>query len=169
MKVSCFMNVFYMGKEYPLSYKSYPGKEAKALLYENELVLYINPKWDDCKRQEEVALAIRRLLMREAESAISSRLSYYKSVIGVAYKDVRIKEQKTRWGSCSSKGNLNFNYRLIMAPLWILDYVVIHELCHLKHMNHSRDFWELVEVNFSKYKEAKQWLKDNGAKLKIEV
>jgi predicted metal-dependent hydrolase len=78
-----------------------------------------------------------------------------------------IREQKTRWGSCSKKGNLNFNWKLIMSPPWVIDYVVIHEICHLRHLNHSKEYWALVEYYMPEYKSAREWLKKNGAKLAL--
>ncbi|MCA9386358.1 M48 family metallopeptidase, partial [Candidatus Dojkabacteria bacterium] len=71
----------------------------------------------------------------------------------------------TNWGSCSSKGNLNFTWRLIFAPLEILDYVVVHELCHLKEQNHSQRFWDLVAEQVPDYKKKRIWLKKHGANL----
>lgn len=81
---------------------------------------------------------------------------------------ITIRSQKTRWGSCSSKGNLNFNWRLIMAPGEVLDYVVVHELCHLVYMNHSAMFWKLVEEILPDYRKQRQWLKENGRMLEWE-
>jgi hypothetical protein len=85
----------------------------------------------------------------------------------VAPCKVVIKDQKTRWGSCSKKGNINLNWRLIMAPLHVIDYVVVHELCHLKVMNHSKDFWNLVESIQPNNHERRRWLKVNGNRLGI--
>ena len=90
------------------------------------------------------------------------RGSYYLRNIGVDYGIITIREQKTRWGSCTSEGNLNFNWLLMLAPPEILDYVVVHELCHRKEMNHSAAFWREVEHILPDYRERKKWLKDNG-------
>jgi len=79
---------------------------------------------------------------------------------------VRIKEQRTLWGSCSSRNNINLNFLLIMAPLKVIDYVIIHELVHTIHKNHSANFWNAVEAIMPNYKEAKHWLKENGYKLR---
>ncbi|MFT7434054.1 MAG: putative metal-dependent hydrolase [Alphaproteobacteria bacterium] len=80
-------------------------------------------------------------------------------------KQLRIKEQSSRWGSCSSKGGININWKLIFAPEHVLEYVVVHELCHMTHMNHSKDFWNLVEDILPEYIQAKHWLKTNGQVL----
>ncbi len=82
---------------------------------------------------------------------------------------IAIRNQKTRWGSCSSKGNLNFNWRLVMAPEEILDYVVVHELCHLAHLNHSSQFWQMVRDILPDFRERRNWLKANGLLLAWEV
>ena len=93
------------------------------------------------------------------------RVSYFARLMGVSYRNITIREQKTRWGSCSSEKNLNFNWKLILAPPEVLDYVVIHELCHLKEMNHSKAFWDEVEKVMPEYETYKLWLKENGWRL----
>ena len=80
---------------------------------------------------------------------------------------IRIKNQKSRWGSCSAKGNLNFNWKIIMAPEEVLDYLVVHELCHLKYMNHSKEFWSLVASILPNYREQEQWIEENQRRLLI--
>ena len=86
---------------------------------------------------------------------------------GGHYTSITIRDQKTRWGSCSSRGTLSFNYRLIYGPAGPLDYVVVHELCHLTHMNHSKDFWNMVERIMPDYRIYKQWLREHGQELTL--
>ena len=93
------------------------------------------------------------------------RLKYYANTYQFKYNQVRLKTQKTLWGSCSATNNINLNYLLIRAPMSIIDYVIVHELCHTIHKNHSKDFWQLVESVLPAYKASKTWLKDNGHKL----
>ncbi len=76
-----------------------------------------------------------------------------------------IRNQKTRWGSCNSKKEIRLNWRLILMPYYVMDYIITHELCHLKHMNHSKDFWNLVEKYYTNYKIAESWLKENGVNI----
>ncbi len=102
-----------------------------------------------------------------AKEYIPKRVAYYAGLLGVDYNTITIRDQKTRWGSCSSKGNLSFSWRLILAPPKVLDYVVVHELCHRKEMNHSPRFWALVESIIPDYKTHRKWLKENGEKLSI--
>jgi len=98
---------------------------------------------------------------REAKAIILEKVNEFAKQMHVNYQEISIKDQKSRWGSCSSKKNLNFNWRIIMCPEPVCDYVIIHELCHLTHMNHSPNFWGLVEKYCPAYKQYKKWLKDN--------
>ena len=100
-----------------------------------------------------------------ARECITRRTSYDAAQLGVTYSSIRIAEQKTRWGSCSSRGTLSFHWRLILAPPAVMDYVVVHEVCHLIHMDHSPDFWAEVESLMPDYKVYKTWLKKNGLVL----
>ena len=102
-----------------------------------------------------------------AKEYFPKRADYYAQQLGVTYDRIRIANQKTRWGSCSSKGTLSFNWRLMLAPPKVLEYVVVHEVCHLKEMNHSPGFWKLVEEFMPDYKEYKKWLKENGNTLQL--
>ncbi|SHE48122.1 M48 family metallopeptidase [Desulforamulus putei] len=104
---------------------------------------------------------------QQAREIIVERLERARRKIKINYNQVFIKDQKTRWGSCSSQGNLNFNYRLVMAPLPVIDYLVAHELAHLVEMNHSKKFWTLVESICPDYRIHRQWLKDHGAELTL--
>ncbi len=102
-----------------------------------------------------------------ARSRLENRVAYYHQFTGGKYTSVTIRDQKTRWGSCSSRGTLSFNYRLIFAPSEVLDYVVVHELCHLTHMNHSKDFWNMVASVMPEYKLHKKWLREHGHELTL--
>lgn len=102
---------------------------------------------------------------QEACRKIPERTAYFAQKIGVTYGRITLRQQKTRWGSCSANGNLNFNWLLILAPPDVLDYVVVHELCHRRQMNHSQAFWNEVSAVLPDYEEQKKWLKDNGWKL----
>lgn len=108
---------------------------------------------------------IRAVLSARALERIRERVQYYAPRVGCAPGRVTIREQKTRWGSCSGKGNLNFNWKLIMAPPQALDYVVIHELCHLYEFNHSPRFWALVARQMPDYEAWKKWLKTHADDL----
>ena len=108
-------------------------------------------------------------LVEEAKRVIPSRVAYYAGLLHVTYGRITIRMQKTRWGSCSAKGNLNFNCLLLCMPQEILDYVIVHELCHRKEMNHSVRFWAEVEKILPDYREKRRWLKENGGVLVREL
>ena len=110
--------------------------------------------------QEEI-----RQLTDEAKRVIPGRVEHYARLIGVRYGRITIRHQKTRWGSCSAKGNLNFNCLLMLAPPEVVDSIVVHELCHRKEMNHSRRFYAEVLRVFPEYRKWHKWLKENGPGL----
>lgn len=104
-------------------------------------------------------------LRERAKSVLAQRTAYFARQIGVTYGRITVRDQKTRWGSCSQTGNLNFNFRLILAPSEVLDYVVVHELCHRRQMNHSTQFWQEVAQVLPDYRKRKAWLTENGWRL----
>lgn len=104
-------------------------------------------------------------LAEEALAFIPDRAAYYAPLVGVSYGRITIRAQRSRWGSCSSKGNLNFNCLLMLVPAHVLDYVVVHELCHLRELNHSPRFWAEVERILPDYKVSRTWLKEHGDSL----
>lgn len=115
------------------------------------------PAGDRLTREEIARLADRAL------EYIPERVALFAPRVKVSYGRITIRNQRSRWGSCSGKGNLNFNCLLMLMPPEIIDYVVVHELCHRREMNHSADFWRLVEDVLPDYKRHRQWLKENGA------
>lgn len=101
-------------------------------------------------------------LMAAAREDIPRRVEKFAPQVGVSVGRITIRCQHTRWGSCSSKGNLNFNCLLMLCPVWVRDYVVIHELCHRREMNHSPRFWALVAAHCPDYASARRWLRAEG-------
>ena len=117
-----------------------------------------NRKAVEAPRMEEMTAAeIARMKERFLE-----RVRHYSGLMGITFGRITVRNQKTRWGSCSEKGNLNFNYLLYFLPKELLDYVVVHELAHRRHMNHSGEFWAEVEKYFPEYKESRKKLKKIG-------
>lgn len=104
-------------------------------------------------------------LKARAREILSERVAYYAPLVGVDYGSVTIRAQRTRWGSCSARGNLNFNCLLVLAPPEVVDYVVVHELCHRREMNHGPAFWMLVEGVLPDYQARRQWLNTQGRSL----
>lgn len=110
-----------------------------------------------------------RKLKRDAKKIIPERVEYYAKLSGITYNRIFIRLQKSRWGSCSIEGNLNFNALLALMPLEVLDSVVVHELCHRRHMDHSKAFYDEVLEIFPDYKKWDKWLKENGAAYQLRV
>lgn len=133
-----------------------------------------NKKWIEthlakAQAKEQAKASVRKLTQEEinalasrAKEVIPERVAYYAPFVGVTYGRITIRRQRSRWGSCSSKGNLNFNCLLMLAPPEVLDSVVVHELCHRKEMNHSKRFYNEVLRVFPDYREKYAWLKENG-------
>ena len=113
-----------------------------------------------------LSLSIKKWYKKKFREIAIPRVTYFARQHNLMVNQVRIKNQKTMWGSCSSKNNINLNYLLLMAPMKVIDYVIIHELVHTIHRNHSNDFWSSVESIMPDYKEHKLWLKTNGYKLR---
>ena len=103
----------------------------------------------------------------QALKVLTERITHYASLHGFLPKQVKVNSAKTRWGSCTSTGTLNFTWRLVMAPLDVIDYVVLHELAHLRIKNHSPRFWKLVESLCPDFKRHRKWLRDHGERLNL--
>ncbi len=117
---------------------------------------------------EEEQLQLRKNSIKKMQPLLLDRIHYYEPMLPSSHRPitrVSIRAQKTRWGSCSSRGTLSFNWKLYLAPVPCLDYVVVHELCHLVHMDHSPAFWAEVERIMPDYRIWKKWLRDNGDTL----
>ena len=123
-------------------------------------------------RQCNNALPVKKLsnndikkLADKACTCIPARVAHFAPLVGVTYGRITIRNQRTRWGSCSSRGNLNFNCLLMLTPPEVIDYVVVHELCHRKEMNHSQRFWNEVARVLPGYAEQEKWLKNHGSEI----
>lgn len=106
-----------------------------------------------------------KALAEKMRPVLSEKLPVYAERLGVEYGKVTIRAQKSKWGSCSGAGNLNFNCLLMLAPEEVLDYVIVHELCHRKHMDHSHAFWAMVETVVPDHTRMRKWLRENGGAL----
>lgn len=141
-----------------------PEREIERFLQQREYWIYkqmkrmLQQNKNKIERSEMEELALRQ----QAEKVLRERTEYYSKKLGVTCQAIRIGDQKTFWGSCSSRGRISYNWHLILMPERILDYVVVHELCHLVQMNHSSAFWSLLEGVIPDYKECRKWLKEHG-------
>jgi predicted metal-dependent hydrolase len=118
---------------------------------------------------EDDPAAVERWLRRAAREEITPRAHRAAAALGVAVTRVTIRDPRTRWGSCSSSGSLSFSWRLVLAPEDVLDYVVWHEVCHLREMNHSPRFWALVARHCPGYEEPRRWLRRNATALRVAL
>jgi predicted metal-dependent hydrolase len=139
---------------------------------EVERVLAEKRPWIEQQRRRQVPqLGLEGLAVSDSEARIGVRelvsvlAEEEAGRLGVVYRRIRIGDQRTLWGSCSPKGTLSFNWRLVLAPFEVLDYVVVHELCHLRVANHSPRFWMLVERRRPRWREPRDWLREHGAEL----
>lgn len=135
---------------------------ARAQLRQNILTLHV-PTLD----QNELHRLLERWYRHRGKALFEERLAHWNAHYSYRYARVSIKDQRSRWGSCSQKGNLNFSWRLLLAPLPVLDYVVIHELAHIKEPNHSSRFWALVAQTCPSYNEHRRWLRLHGHTLTV--
>ncbi len=153
----------YLGRNHPLKVES--GLYPVIKLHQDELVVSVRDKTADN------AQAIKQLLIKwykqQAESELRDKTENYSRIIGVNPSSVTIKSFKSRWGSCSITAGIHYNWKIIIAPDWIVNYVVIHELCHILHHNHSPAFWKAVERYCPNYRDCSKWLKINGGRLEI--
>ena len=100
-----------------------------------------------------------KIYKKKALEIVNERIIFFNQFYGYKWNNIVIRNQKTRWGSCSKKGNLNFNYKIALLPSEVADYIIVHELCHLKEFNHSKRFWNLVSQTIPEYKEIKKQIK----------
>ena len=144
-----------LGSYYTLEIRKSDSRAGTVGLVEDHLVVFVRTNADQAKEVQDALLGWYR---KQAQVWILRRVHYYQNIMNESVGRITLKNQKTRWGSCSSARNLNFNWRLVMAPIEVLDYVVVHELCHLKQMNHSKAFWNEVEKVLPDYGIRKKWL-----------
>lgn len=147
-------------------------KDAEIYKFLKEKEHWITEHLKKIEEQKRRTEKVQKLTMEEVEQladralkVIPEKVRYYSEKMNVRYGKITIRNQKTRWGSCSAKGNLNFNCLLMLVPDEVIDYVVVHELCHLIEMNHSSAFWEQVEYVMPNYKERRHWLKEHGNEI----
>ncbi len=135
---------------------------------EEWILTHLQKAIENAERVREIERLSEEEIYKLADLAleiIPVKVKHYADIMKVRYGRITIRNQKTRWGSCSGKGNLNFNCLLMLAPDEVVDYVVVHELCHLLEMNHSKAFWEHVEQVIPDYKRQRKWLKEHGEEL----
>ncbi len=152
----------FLGRQVRLQVQDAPRASAEILGDHIEIGLPRHLHYPAAIRQ-----AVKFAYSKAAYRYVGSKIPQYTAALGVAPKSVSIKEYKSRWGSCNSRGELQFNWLLMQAPESAVDYVIVHELCHLIHLNHSPQFWSLVKQFAPDYPQWRRWFKDHGATLHI--
>ncbi len=157
------MQISIQNKSYTVEVSNKKFSKARVITTEDKVIIFlsdqdnINPK-----------VLLNKWIRDYAKKLIIKRVEDLAAEYNFAYNKISIREQSTRWGSCSSQKNLNFNWKLILAPPYILDYVIIHELAHTIQLNHSAAFWKIVEDIYPNYRECRQWLRKHGETLNID-
>lgn len=149
--------LLYLGNLFPINVEQNASKE---LFFTGEEFIANSIEPDS------LSLSIKKWYKNKFKEIALPRVAYFANKHNLMVNQVRIKNQKTMWGSCSSKNNINLNYLLLMAPMGVIDYVIVHELVHTIHRNHSTDFWDSVESIMPEFQEHKRWLQKNGYKLR---
>ena len=148
---------YYLGKTFPLKYSVH---QQQPLLLNDCFQL-------NQQRKTDVKKVFVAWYRDQARQVIGERAAILADLYHLFYKEIHITSARTRWGSCSRRGSLNFSWRLVMAPPEIIDYVITHELAHLKIPNHSPDFWKYIEQLSPNYRVLRKWLKENGGKFNL--
>ncbi|WP_250459263.1 M48 family metallopeptidase [Microbulbifer litoralis] len=115
--------------------------------------------------EAQLQAALHKLYQREALAMLADKSAYYADRLGLPFSSVRVRRTKSKWGHCTIRGELQYNWLVCLAPEPVVDYLVAHEVCHLRHHNHSRAFWQLVESVCPRYRELRRWLRDSGHRL----
>lgn len=151
----------YLGKEILLEViENKDVKKAEVQLNDNKLTVYVSEI-----EQNIIRTAIEKWYRKETLRKVIQRIKYYQQYFNTSPNSIRVKQQKRRWASCTYKDDILFNWRCIMAKEEALDYIVVHEMCHMVHKNHSKDFWKLVGQIMPDYKIRKAWLTENGIRM----
>lgn len=153
----------YLGRRYRL--KLIEGEEFFVNLKKGKFMITYPEGLDEKERKISVRDNLLEWYYEHAEDKLKERVSKYKNQVGVEPNSVKVKHQQKRWGSCTKNKDLLYNWRVIMAPMSIVDYVVVHELCHLKEKNHTDKFWRMLKSVIPDYEDRKEWLRVNGPRL----
>jgi predicted metal-dependent hydrolase len=153
----------YLGQDLEVLKRQDHGSDDSVRLQQNKLIVVLR------EENGRLDLVLERWYRMQAAELIRGKVEKASARFGLTYNRIIIRSQKTRWGSCSRKGNLSFNWKLIMAPEPIIDYVIIHELAHLKEMNHTKRFWGLVAEHCPRWRKYRKWLRDHGAELAAKL
>ena len=153
----------YLGCDYPIQIFQDINLTQDHVVFEEEILHIYVKQLDD----KEIKQALKRFYYQQCKCLVEESISYYQSNFKTKPRSFRIRDNQKNWGTCDSKQQLTFNWRLAMAPREVIDYVVVHEMCHMVHLNHDRSFWRLVGKIMPDYKEKEQWLTLSGWKMTV--
>lgn len=151
----------YLGKSYPIEISEDPTFEKSKVVFDGKVLSITVSSVNESAIRD----ALLKFYTRECRQLILKRIAFYQSLFKVKPSSIEIKDTPSKWGLCSSERKIVFNWKLIMAPQDVLDYVVVHEMCHLVHMNHDRSFWRLVGKILPDHEKRTEWLARNGAEM----
>ncbi|WP_280770076.1 M48 family metallopeptidase [Salipaludibacillus daqingensis] len=159
----------YLGRNYRLKvHKKEEINNVRLAFNRGKFISEVPAHFSEEEKNEEFSTAFKKWYNTQGEKKLNERLAIYTEKMNIVPEKVKLKEQKMRWGTCTPNGSLYLNWRIIMAPIPIVDYLLVHELAHLKHPNHSKEFWRLVRSIIPDYEQRKEWLRVNGPRLTIE-
>lgn len=160
--------ILFLGRKYRLKLKTH-GKESlvSPVLLGRRMSIFADGQYGPEDRKQKIRNMLTDWYIDKAKKIVRQRIKRYANLLGADPIGVKIKEQKKQWGSCSKSGVLRFNWKIAMAPISIIDYIVVHELSHLRVENHSADFWRLVSLVLPDFQTRRNWLKNHSAALKI--
>jgi hypothetical protein len=160
-------NFTFLGEDYSLEFVE--GDCIGVSIKENRFALSINSTVPDKKLKPHIKELISNWYMDRANEHLNEKTKRFAALLSVAPKSVTVKNYKARWGSCSVNGDISYNWKLVFAPHHIIDYVVVHELCHIKEHNHSPKFWAWVESIIPDHKKRRKWLRENGGVMEFNT
>ncbi|MEW9672406.1 M48 family metallopeptidase [Ammoniphilus sp. 3BR4] len=156
----------YLGRNYKLKVSTTESiKEATLLFHQGRFLSQIPTNYDESKRHESLKQLFKEWYIKHGHQKVKERLKIYCPKLELYPSKLIVKEQQLRWGSCTKNGTININWKILMAPMRVVDYVIVHELAHLKYPDHSSDFWRLVQLTLPDYESRKEWLRINGPTL----
>lgn len=160
--------ILFLGRRYRLKIKGVQ-KESSSVpkLIGRKVFISVNKHLNPKEKKEIVKDALIKWYSSKSTKMIKQRVNRYSKIMNVTPREIKIKDQKKRWGSCSKNGILRFNWRIAISPISVIDYTVVHELCHLKVKNHSADFWKLLSLVLPDYQGRRDWLKNNTPIFKL--
>lgn len=155
----------YQGEHFPLTVTEHAGPRASRVAFDRHFQVKLPLGLEAAARQKLLKEKLETWYRKQVGSQAQRLARHHATRHNLHPRSIAVRDQKTRWGSCGPRGNININWRLILAPPAVLEYVVVHEICHLRYRNHAKPFWDLVEDHLPHYREQRRWLKQHGHTL----